>query len=363
MSTPKSKPPRDTKYYFEDGSVVFLVAKLSLCILFARTKIQRSLLTSHSTVFEDMFQLPKQENIRTSISGAKEGTTDENPIAIPQVTAIQFRHLLLFFYGNIIDPEYRALVLDATDLPSHSPEIFKGFLDIASLANRFCMETVETWALGQFKRVMQSCARITPLFTSHADLLDALSYTKLTPDRDLEHDVRNMTQCYTHTLKSTTNSASSNGLVLLYRDPLLKKSEGYKSQLWQALTRDERAKLFAAQAYLTPLPSSLPINWIQNTYEISNGVGAQRPPCFRTCSNNFISRASQLFARQEVLQDSPLAGVNAVARLPTQRQQLLAQNIDQGGICSCNRQLLTAVDDKIDALFTDLATSYHDRLD
>ncbi|QRV83196.1 hypothetical protein RhiJN_11212 [Ceratobasidium sp. AG-Ba] len=225
MSTPKSKPPRDTKYYFEDGSVVFLVAKLSSCILFAHTKIQRSLLTSHSTVFEDMFQFPKLESTCTPTPVPKEGTADENPIAIPQVTAVQFCHLLLFFYGNIIDPEYRSLVLDATDLSTHSPEIFKGFLDIASLANRFCMETVEAWALGQFKRVMQSCARITPLFASHADLLDALSYTKLTPDRDLEHDVRNMVQCYTHSLKSTTNSVSSNGIVLLYRDSLLKKQD------------------------------------------------------------------------------------------------------------------------------------------
>ncbi|QRV97384.1 The BTB (BR-C, ttk and bab)/POZ (Pox virus and Zinc finger) domain [Ceratobasidium sp. AG-Ba] len=367
--------PRDPKYYFEDGSTIFLVGGR----LF---KIQRSLLTSQSEVFQDMFQIPQKYNGESS-SSSMEGSTDQNPITIPQVTATQFQTLLLFFYGkhvhgSVTDPDYRSLVLDAADESNRNPQSFRRYLDIASLSHRFSMEAIEKWALGQFKRVMQSSARITSSFSSHTDLLEALSYSKLTSDRDLEYDVRNMAQCYTCVLKPyLLNPFWLSQIMVLYRNSQLKKedpavfghlfclvlSEGHTSSLWAAFNRDERAKLFAAQAYLTPLPSSLATSWIQNTNEISSGVdNTQRSSCFYSCAQSLTNRANQLFKAHELTKDSPLAGVKALTMIPTQRQQL-AEGAPKLAKCTCTRQLLTVIDAKIDKLFTELAASYHDRLD
>ncbi|KAG8736166.1 hypothetical protein FRC10_009638 [Ceratobasidium sp. 414] len=279
------------------------------------------------------------------------------------------------------DPDYRSLVLEVTNELAHNRTTFKRYLDIASLAHRFCMDSVETWALGQFKRVVQFLKSGTILFWEDADLFRALAYSKLTSDRELEHNVRNLAQFHISFLGSipiipNQTSYRIDTLTRVYKDALLKQqdpalfghifcvilSAGHQSSTWKALTRDDRSKLLAAQVYLTPLPPTLPTSWIQSTSEISAAVGVQsRQSCFSKCSQQFLNRFSQLVNRSDFIKDSPLTGVTALSKLATHRR-----SIAEGprlAICTCYDQLLAVVDLKMDELFTELAEKYHDRLD
>ncbi|KAG8740559.1 hypothetical protein FRC12_015955 [Ceratobasidium sp. 428] len=284
------------------------------------------------------------------------------------------------------DPDYQSLVLGVTNETGFGSWFglsapFKRYLDIASLAHRFCMDSVETWALGQFKGVMRSAKGISNSSPDYTDLFGALEYSKLTSDRELERDARNLAQCCISNINSATrtlppNPISCNALVRIYKDPLLKQkdpalfghafcvvlSAGHLSMIWKALTRDDRSKLLAAQVYLTPLPSTLPTGWIHNLSEISEAVNTQsRQNCFVNCSRSFINRFAQIINGSDLLKDSPLVGVTAVSKLATHRQSM-AETFKVAK-CGCASQLLAAIDLKMDTLLTELAEKYHDHID
>lgn len=67
-------------------------------------QVQSSLLVHECELFRDMFTLPTanplpDEPPEHKIS-AKEGSCDENPILIPEVTPLAFQRFLLMFYGR-----------------------------------------------------------------------------------------------------------------------------------------------------------------------------------------------------------------------------------------------------------------------
>jgi hypothetical protein len=278
---------------------------------------------------------------------------------------------MLKILDRMTDPAYRSLVLDFPNDAKPNTEDFNRYLDIASLAHRFCMASVEAWALDQLRRVIRSARHLAYLYWESNELLDALFYTKLTSDRELEHNVRNVIECY------MLRSASV--LVELYQHSSLKQqdpillgyifcvvlSAGHQSSLWQLFTRDARSKLLAAHVYLTPLPSTLPTSWIRNTSEISAAVKTQaRPSCFRECSKSFTEALGRIFSStycSELKKDSPLSGVKALCKLATHRQSL-AESFKHTE-CQCVNKLLSVVDLKMDSLFSELAEKYHDRLD
>ncbi|KAJ7612315.1 hypothetical protein DFH06DRAFT_1109508 [Mycena polygramma] len=78
------KPRRNKKYHIEDTMSVFLVGNQ----LF---KIHRHFLVKESQAFEWMFLCPPP-------AGGAEGTSDERPIALADVTPAEFEALLDFFY-------------------------------------------------------------------------------------------------------------------------------------------------------------------------------------------------------------------------------------------------------------------------
>jgi hypothetical protein len=289
--------------------------------------------------------------------------------------------------GRMTDPAYRALVLDASDQTKHDCDALKRYLDIASLAHRFCMDSVEAWALDQFKQVVGSAKRISQSVSSHKDLLDALLYCKNASDRELEHNVRNMLQCYLQISTQTRYDPSLQdtykvvSLAQLYQNRSLKQqdpalfghifcvvlSAGYQSFLWQMLTREARSKLLAAQVYLTPLPPTLPTTWIHRISEIAAAIDAKtHPNCFHQCNRDFESTLNRVFDSalySGLTKDSPLAGVTSISKLATYRQ-LLAENLSLAVVkCKCRSQLLSVFDLKMNTLFTELAEKYHDRLD
>ncbi|KAG8764743.1 hypothetical protein FRC12_007923 [Ceratobasidium sp. 428] len=328
-----------------------------------------------------MFALPNQPNTATATSFNIEGLSDDNPIVIPGVRAIQFQHLLLYFYGTITDPAYRSLVLDATDESKHNPDAFIKYLHIATLSHRFCFSSVEAWALGQLNRVLQSPEALAEVdWTDSNDLLDALAYSKLLADRETEHNVRNLIRFYAYRLLFDADPDSRHKddpehLARLYKHPLLKEEDpalfgyvfcvvlraGHESVVWTRLNRDELSQLFAAVVHLTPLPSALPIKWIQDTSEVSEEVGTRlRDECFDNCAQSLLKDFSSGFNHSFLNSDLLYVGLIELSEVAGQRH-LLEKKL-RTAECTCAKQLLEVVDLKINTLFEKLAKKYHNFL-
>ncbi|KAG8715674.1 hypothetical protein FRC09_016418 [Ceratobasidium sp. 395] len=337
-----------------------------------------------------MFELPNQINIAYSISANVEGSNDGNPIIVPGVRAIQFRHLLLYFYGTtmstsalrITDPAYRSLILDATNESEHHPDAFVKYFHIAILSHRFCFPSVEAWALGQLDRVLQSCDVLAEEdWADNDDLLDALAYSKLLTDRETVHNVRNLVRDYASRLDDNPDSDGwcrddPQHLVQLYKRLLFKQEDpalfGYvfcvilsakhESVLWKLLSRDERSQFFTALVHLTPLPETLPTNWIYDTSMISEAIDAQlREECFDNCAKSLLDDFSNGLNHSRLGSGLLRIGLVELLKL-TYRRRTLETKL-RSAKCTCGRQLLQVIDLKINNLFVEIAEKYHNCLD
>ncbi|KAG9074514.1 hypothetical protein FS749_013928 [Ceratobasidium sp. UAMH 11750] len=89
-----------------------------------------------------------------------EGTSDANPVRLPQIKAEEFRSLLYLFYQSPVDPDFLSFMSGTSDRENHSM-VFKKYLDIARLACRFCMTEVEAWAQKQIIQEIEAGAAST----------------------------------------------------------------------------------------------------------------------------------------------------------------------------------------------------------
>ncbi|KAF8601519.1 hypothetical protein BDV93DRAFT_608047 [Ceratobasidium sp. AG-I] len=155
-----SSTTRHPEYYFPDGSAVLQIGRVLFKV------IQSSLLTEESEVFRGMFALPVAQQLPSEHpeqeSSTGEGSCDENPILIPEVTPLAFQHFLLMFYGRPTDPEYLLIMADnTTSIKNHDYNRFCRYLDIADLSHRFVAPRLEAWALEQLKAQSTSIKKLS----------------------------------------------------------------------------------------------------------------------------------------------------------------------------------------------------------
>ncbi|QRV90513.1 hypothetical protein RhiJN_18531 [Ceratobasidium sp. AG-Ba] len=336
-----------------------------------------------------MFQLPNVPEQR--VSSQHEGSSDENPIIIPQVKSSAFRHLLLLLYGIITDTNYRSLVAEVSSDQQRTTSTFKSYLHIASLAHRFGMYEIEEWALAQFRKVLSSPEYLAGLSWGSAELLDALEYSKLLSDRsDTTRQIRGLIGCRLQKLVPEQaqgfliNLAAKELLLDMYENSALKGSdpplfgfvfcavlsEGYRSFIWARLTVDKRAKLLAAQVYLTPLPlSELHLDWIQTPTNLADAVKeADRSRCFAACSEIFTQKIFPASFNKEyssrLASDSPLVGISALRQLPYLRQATINLLRQDPRVCKrgCGSSIRDSLDQHMEATFTVLSNKFHDKI-
>ncbi|QRV97390.1 The BTB (BR-C, ttk and bab)/POZ (Pox virus and Zinc finger) domain [Ceratobasidium sp. AG-Ba] len=379
MSTLLPLGVRDSRYYFEDGSIIILAERT----LF---KIHRSLLSLHSDVFESMFKLPGHRISDESTSPIDdEGGSDRNPVIIPEIKASQLRTFLLYIYGTATNPEYRALIQAATEESANSLVALRRYLDVASLAHRFCLEDIESWALDQLKKLLQFSRKLSELSWSYSDMIDTLTYSKLTCDHEIQQHLRSLVYrsvCKLYILCSTYSDLKKPSTVYvisrftqLFIHPTIKQddpalfglvfclalSAGHRSLIWQNMTRDERAKLYAAQVHLTPLPPKLPLVWLKNHVEpFYRSLMEECPECFMSCSEKFFKDANPVVNRADLTSDSPLMGIRALCKLPLQRQQL--ESLKTSYQCACPTKILEMAYLSLDKSFKELGEKYQDCL-
>ncbi|KAF8601517.1 hypothetical protein BDV93DRAFT_608046 [Ceratobasidium sp. AG-I] len=278
--------PRDGRYYFSDGNIVLLVGG----VLF---KIHSSLLTEESEIFRDMFTLPAAK----SPSGeppaeetVKEGSCDEHPITIPEVTCLSFQNFLFMIYGRASDSEFVLTMADTTKTAeNHSLPRFYHYLDVADLSHRFAAIKLGAWALGQLKGISRSFLSLAWEDTPNIDYqLRALRYARIINNKKLERQVQTfIEQSYRALLRAviqspvSAESARQQRLIMMFKYPGLQTDcpslfgfilcviLGQGSQFWlnqSLLSREDRVGLLSAFVHLTPFPySMLELDWVEGT--------------------------------------------------------------------------------------------------
>ncbi|KAG9092566.1 hypothetical protein FS749_015612 [Ceratobasidium sp. UAMH 11750] len=341
-------PPavRDNGYYFDDGSVIFRVENT----LF---KIHATRLTSVSEVLHDMLQLPQSPDFI-------EGTHDTNPVPLLDVKAEQFRNLLYIFYESPVDPDLIVFMSGASNMRNSSPEAFRRYLDITSLARRYLMQTIESWAYAQLQILSATTSRIRQLPPSH--LRDALNYAKIrcssSRDDEFLRSIRNALAC------SMCGTPLGGDCLEIYQNPSTADrflyalsytcllSLGYESTQWITLTRDDRAILYASQVRLSPLPGSLPFRPLASVTDIIESVDDKGQP-LSLCTHTTSILSSVWVSNVKKWQSKILReGMHKIRALPSNRMELA--EAFEAAPCQCAEQCSKKVLAKVDWLVESL---------
>ncbi|EAU86319.2 hypothetical protein CC1G_08043 [Coprinopsis cinerea okayama7 len=154
---------RDSEYYKDeagDGLCIFRAGN----VLF---RVHRCLLMREPSVFRDMLSLPRP-------AGATDGVNDDNPIPVDDDPE-HLRDLLWAFYA----PQF-CLYTTSNHVP------LERLLNIADLANKYCIDFYESWSMEKVYSMMkedprilrtgspETCARILHLayINRHSNLYD-----------------------------------------------------------------------------------------------------------------------------------------------------------------------------------------------
>ncbi|KAF8589487.1 hypothetical protein K439DRAFT_1523220 [Ramaria rubella] len=189
-SAPVSPLPGSTRrhkiYYFDNDQVIFLVEET----LF---NVHRSILLRHSAVFRDMFDMPP------TAGEPVEGTSDQNPIRLGNVSALDFERLLAILYPPVIGEHSATLPEWISILQLASLWLFD---DIRCLAIRelatFEIEPVQKVAIALQNDVpewlhpsyMALCERPNPLTVEEARRLGVEVVALLACAREIFRDNR-----------------------------------------------------------------------------------------------------------------------------------------------------------------------------
>ncbi|PCH35702.1 hypothetical protein WOLCODRAFT_50933, partial [Wolfiporia cocos MD-104 SS10] len=129
------------EYYFEDGNLVMLAEN----VLF---RVYRSSFSRHSGLFRDIFSLPM-----VSSTGRPEGSCDENPVKLPDVSKADFERLLWIVYPPVFGA-YRAKTADE-------------WASILDMATRWDFEDIRKLAIRELQKLNISAVDKIVLARAH----------------------------------------------------------------------------------------------------------------------------------------------------------------------------------------------------
>ncbi|KAF8601018.1 hypothetical protein BDV93DRAFT_525064 [Ceratobasidium sp. AG-I] len=390
-STARQNFTRDTKYYYHDGSKVFLVGG----VLF---KFQASIIIP-SKVEEPDYEEPDYEEtyefepimkpLHDPLSPPApngEGSSDVNPIIIPGVEAEQFRDLLLVLLGRPDDWDYMAFLEGRQYGNHHSRDILVRFADLSSLASRFGMIGLWRWGLRKISSLLGSldlanyawdknilCKMLSCLdnrvCTDEASksidfILTILSMSIDNPAIP-QNRVNSILDTCVHWYKDLAMSPQSkyfNRIAFGYVFALI-LSLGHRSAIWtDRLNREDRLMLYTAQAHLTCLQrdKSLDLDWlvVPRTYLLEYVCS--------TCNKKFDSAWDASFGVYLPLDSAiPLEDISKLVHLPKYRQTFAKAVRSEAWTLhcehkdfQCGEQILEAVDSYTCLSFVSLSDKY-----
>ncbi|KIJ96771.1 hypothetical protein K443DRAFT_106741 [Laccaria amethystina LaAM-08-1] len=124
---------RDPDYYKDDSEGGFCVFRVENTLF----KVHRCFLLREPSAFVDMFSLPQLDEV--------EGGSDKNSIVLTD-TAEQFRDFLWVLY---------ALPIELINVESPTAPSLQRLINIATVANKYCFASYESWALDRIFMLAQ----------------------------------------------------------------------------------------------------------------------------------------------------------------------------------------------------------------
>lgn len=351
---------RDTEYYSEGGSVVFLADN----VLF---KVSALRFAADPGVTDYEFKaLVKDALDHSKMSLNKPGCDDAHPIILPNVTATQFRRFLLAILGRIGDSGYTSFITAAQEPSSHGPTLVGHLTDTGTLAMRFGMFSLDTWVYSQLLMVL----RHTPSAAINS-LPSVVTYMKATHVGTSRDEVSAWVELIIWlSFKRSEDPETSRLSVFVdwYRDQSLAEksprlfgylfivilSLGHLSHVWNnILTRDERRIFYAANTVLVRLcdHGDLEVEWLSQPTFVKDICS--QPACTR----NFDKYWSSIFGQHKSLGSSvALEDIHRIVLLPKHRYQFAKQSESWKCESQCAQKTLAKIDTLIGRLFLGFAT-------
>ncbi|CAE6501460.1 unnamed protein product [Rhizoctonia solani] len=370
---------RDPDYYFEDGNTILLIQD----VLF---KVHRSLLKAQSQVFEDMFTLPSGDT-----ANDVEGTSDEHPIAIPQVKSPRFRNLLKIIYSPASSGFHASLQFN-DDKPYSYLDIkawsdFTFYLDVATLGHRFAMAEMEQWAKGRLTRLLLSYPEVIA-FRASADpytLLDSIEYARIIQDQQLINNTLHL--AYYH-FSLPELHAGFKDLLSLIRNSNLKErhpsvfgclfsvflSEDHTSWEKKPFNKMDRMALFSAHVRLSTIPKSFKANIRSPLFERPKSLPHFRkkftpdstntpPPCINGCDQKILEAWKEEFSEGYylgVIKDNIIKPFTSLSIIPQLRLHFVQRVRAIGCNQNCHTRYINQLDEDIERVYIQLGDYYRE---
>ncbi|KAF8603027.1 hypothetical protein BDV93DRAFT_523615 [Ceratobasidium sp. AG-I] len=359
--------PRDPKYYYHDTSSIFLVGG-------SLFKFQASILAPNPPTqpyeFKPLMKdlLDPQNPSRANTSGSSES----NPLIIPNVEPEQFRDLLLALLGRPGEAEYMSLITGARHTRNHNQTTLLRYLNLADLAVRFGISDLADWAWVQLNLLLGSSDTLADCkwdFATLTKIIPHLDHIKgktrrnlgffcllalggpikglVKPEIDAALNASTCAQFYQHPAYFETCWYR----IIFGYAFIAVLSLGHRSSVWtERLNWQDRATLYAAQVHLNS-PSEtqeLVVEWLKQPRKhlIDENV------C-HTCSSLFDTVWQTTIAQCGTL--DPIGSPENLSRLlllPRYLQQF-TQTV-QSAAWTCDFQCGDKISHKIDTLITKL---------
>lgn len=364
----QGKYHRHPEYYYEDGSVVFLVGEDLFKVYALR------LVADPGVTDFEYKELMEGVLDRTNTSSNKPGTNDKYPVILPNVTATQFSEFLFTVLGKIGDKEYTSFITAARDPPNHNSTLVGRLADAGTLAARFGMKNLDSWTYSQLLMVLQR----TPFAAMATDLKQpvlrsVITYMQATRIATCQYEISVWVELVIGSIQGSykdQHSPNFHTFVDWYRDQSLLANSprlfgylfaiilslGHLSTTWNdILTREERRIFHAANSVLTRLCDhrDLEVQWLTQPTIVKDICSLP------TCIRNFDDCWNSHFVPHQKL-DSPIAlkDIHQIVQLPIYRYRFAYQSKDWNCKSNCAHKTLAKIDTCIGRVFQGLAAKH-----
>ncbi|KAH7334319.1 hypothetical protein B0J17DRAFT_672904 [Rhizoctonia solani] len=359
---------RDSKFYYRDGSTVFLVGNK----LF---KFQASLLAADVEDYELKYIM--KDVIDGFEGGAdKPGTSDAHPVILPaDITTSQFRDLLMVVFGGITNYAFLALLKALQTPSSSSPLLISRLTNIGYLGCRFGIQRVDAWSQLHIRDSLKTFVathRLPDNWDAQA-ILRLVRYMQSTVVTDYRYEalylMRHIISALVKKAYELNNEIPQGKIIdmcaALYKekDTLINSpgffgfifaiivSLGPRSPIWaDCLTREERRVLYVANANLTPLGhAGLEVDWVLNPIRV-------RQVCSQ-CSNIFDDSWGGSFSQCGDFKSRLLSeDIRHVVALPEYLMQFWS--LSGAASCNCADKMADDIEERMESLYCGLTEKY-----
>ncbi|KEP51794.1 hypothetical protein V565_055810 [Rhizoctonia solani 123E] len=370
-SSPTKSAVRDLRFYYHDGSAVFLAGNK----LF---KFQASLLAADADVQDYEFKPMMQNTIDDFWAEMdRPGTSDARPIVLPpDVTSNCFRRFLISVFGGVGHPALANLLENLQTPSSRDPAVLSHLMGVGYLASRFGMTRIDAWSQRHIHTILTSWLPPYPENWDTEFVLQLAQYMQSTTVTGYSYDIlvrmRLILACLVTDAYDRDKDAPRGRIIdmcaaLYNRKDLLINgpglfgflfavvvSLGHRSSIWtNDLTREDRRVLYAASTILTCLrdQADLGIHWFSNR-SVLNSTCSQCSHFVNLWWHDVFSECGD-FQSRVLLED-----IRRVVALPSYHLRFRELADRKSFSCQCLNKINADIEQHIEDVYCNLTEKY-----